>query len=180
MQDKLSLTFTALSDPTRRAILARLSHGEATVQELAKPFQISAPAITKHLKVLEKAGLISRGRDAQYRPCRIETESLKEASLGDPIAAEVAAVNPSYSVRYQKPAVSIYCGPVSKTFEIASVLGFERNLSSVLAPYDADFELPCRHPSKIVFSLPYSHSVIREVYIKEEPAVELEWAPSGI
>lgn len=85
MQDKLSLTFTALSDPTRRAILARLSHGEATVQELAKPFQISAPAITKHLKVLEKAGLISRGRDAQYRPCRIETESLKEASdwIGD-------------------------------------------------------------------------------------------------
>ena len=79
-QDKLSLTFTALSDPTRRAILAKLSRGEATVQELSKPFEISAPAITKHLKVLENAGLISRGRDAQYRPCRIETESLKEAS----------------------------------------------------------------------------------------------------
>ena len=68
MRDKLSLTFTALSDPTRRAILAKLSHGEATVQDLAKPFAISAPAITKHLKVLENAGLISRGRDAQFRP----------------------------------------------------------------------------------------------------------------
>jgi DNA-binding transcriptional ArsR family regulator len=80
MQDKLSLTFTALSDPTRRAILAQLSRGEATVQDLAKPFDISGPAITKHLKVLENAGLISRGRDAQYRPCRLETESLREAS----------------------------------------------------------------------------------------------------
>ena len=84
-EEKLSLTFTALSDPTRRAILAKLSRGEATVQELAKPFEISAPAITKHLKVLENAGLISRGRDAQYRPCRIETESLEEAAdwIGD-------------------------------------------------------------------------------------------------
>lgn len=79
MQDKLSLTFTALSDPTRRAILAKLSLGEATVQEISKPFEISAPAITKHLKVLENAGLISRGREAQWRPCRIETEALKEA-----------------------------------------------------------------------------------------------------
>lgn len=84
-EQKLTLTFTALSDPTRRAILAQLSRGEATVKDLAKPFAISAPAITKHLKVLENAGLISRGRDAQYRPCRIETESLKEAAdwIGD-------------------------------------------------------------------------------------------------
>lgn len=79
-QDKLTRTFTALSDPTRRAILAKLSRGEATVKELAKPFDISAPAITKHLKVLENAGLISRGREAQWRPCRIEAEALKEAS----------------------------------------------------------------------------------------------------
>ena len=78
--DKLSLTFTALADPTRRAILARLSLGETSVKELAKPFDISAPAITKHLKVLENAGLISRGREAQWRPCRIETEPLKEIS----------------------------------------------------------------------------------------------------
>lgn len=80
MQDKLTLTFTALSDPTRRAILARLAQGEATVKELAKPFDISAPAITKHLKVLENAGLISRGREAQWRPCRLETEALKDVS----------------------------------------------------------------------------------------------------
>ena len=79
-EDKLNLTFTALSDPTRRAILARLSRSEATVKELAKPFAISAPAITKHLKVLEKAGLISRGREAQWRPCRIKTEALKEVA----------------------------------------------------------------------------------------------------
>jgi DNA-binding transcriptional ArsR family regulator len=78
--DKLTLTFTALADPTRRAILAKLSQGEATVKELAKPFDISGPAITKHLKVLEKAGLISRGREAQWRPCRIEVEPLKEIS----------------------------------------------------------------------------------------------------
>ena len=79
-QDKLNLTFTALSDPTRRAILAKLSRGESTVQDLAKPFDMSAPAITKHLKVLENAGLISRGREAQWRPCRIEANALKEAS----------------------------------------------------------------------------------------------------
>lgn len=79
-EDKLNRTFTALSDPTRRAILSKLSSGEATVQELAKPFDISAPAITKHLKVLERAGLISRGREAQWRPCRIEAEALKEAA----------------------------------------------------------------------------------------------------
>ncbi len=84
-EHKLTLTFMALSDPTRRAILAKLSSGEATVQELSKPFDMSAPAITKHLKVLEKAGLISRGKAAQWRPCRIEVESLKAAAdwIGD-------------------------------------------------------------------------------------------------
>jgi DNA-binding transcriptional ArsR family regulator len=79
-QDQLTLTFTALSDPTRRSILAKLSLGEATVQELSKPFAMSAPAITKHLKVLENAGLISRGREAQWRPCRIEPKALNEAA----------------------------------------------------------------------------------------------------
>jgi DNA-binding transcriptional ArsR family regulator len=79
-QDRLTLTFTALSDPTRRAILAKLSQGQATVKDLAKPFDISAPAITKHLKILENAGLISRGREAQWRPCRIEAGALKEVS----------------------------------------------------------------------------------------------------
>lgn len=79
-EDKLTLTFMALSDPTRRAILSKLSRGEATVQELSTPFDISAPAITKHLKVLERAGLISRGKTAQWRPCRIEVEPLKEAA----------------------------------------------------------------------------------------------------
>jgi DNA-binding transcriptional ArsR family regulator len=78
--DKLTLTFTALADPTRRAILAKLSQGDATVQELSKPFDISAPAITKHLKALEKAGLISRGRKAQWRPCRMEAEALREVA----------------------------------------------------------------------------------------------------
>lgn len=78
--DHLSATFAALADPTRRAILARLARGEATVTELAKPFAISQPAISKHLKVLERAGLISRGRDAQSRPCRLEARRLKEAT----------------------------------------------------------------------------------------------------
>ncbi len=78
-QNDLDLTFHALADPTRRAILARLALGEATVNELAEPFAISLPAISKHLKVLERAGLITRGRDAQFRPCRLETDSLKEA-----------------------------------------------------------------------------------------------------
>jgi DNA-binding transcriptional ArsR family regulator len=76
--DPLSATFAALADPTRRAILARLSQGEASVGELAKPFAISAPAITKHLKVLERAGLIIRGREAQWRPCRLEAAPLKD------------------------------------------------------------------------------------------------------
>lgn len=78
--DALSVTFAALADPTRRAILARLSGGEATVNELAEPFDLSLPAISKHLKVLERAGLISRGRKAQWRPCRIEAHALKEVS----------------------------------------------------------------------------------------------------
>ena len=75
--DRLSNTFSALADPTRRAILARLALGETSVTELAEPFDMSLPAISKHLKVLEKAGLIVRGREAQWRPCRIEPEALK-------------------------------------------------------------------------------------------------------
>jgi DNA-binding transcriptional ArsR family regulator len=78
--DRISLIFAALADPTRRAILARLSHGEASVTELAEPFEMSLPAISKHLKVLERAGLISRGREAQWRPCRLEPEPLKEVN----------------------------------------------------------------------------------------------------
>ena len=78
--DHLSATFAALADPTRRAILARLARGEANVTELAKPFDMSQPAVSKHLKVLERAGLISRGRDAQFRPCRLEARRLKEAN----------------------------------------------------------------------------------------------------
>src|SRR6476646_6240103 len=78
--DRLDATFSALADPTRRAILARLSTGEASVLELASPFDLSQPAISKHLKVLERAGLISRGRDAQRRPCRLEGASLGEVT----------------------------------------------------------------------------------------------------
>jgi DNA-binding transcriptional ArsR family regulator len=78
--DHLSVTFAALADPTRRAILARLSHGEASVTELAKPFDLSLPGISKHLKVLQRAGLITQSRNAQWRPCRLEAERLKEAS----------------------------------------------------------------------------------------------------
>jgi DNA-binding transcriptional ArsR family regulator len=76
-QDRLSAAFHALSDPTRRAILARLANGETSVSELAAPFEMSLPAISKHLKVLERAGLIARGREAQWRPCRIEPAGLK-------------------------------------------------------------------------------------------------------
>ncbi|NUS72448.1 MAG: metalloregulator ArsR/SmtB family transcription factor [Corynebacteriales bacterium] len=79
-EDQLSLTFAALADPTRRAILARLAEGEATVNELAEPFEMSLQAISKHLKVLERAGLISRGRQAQWRPCRLETAPLEKVS----------------------------------------------------------------------------------------------------
>jgi DNA-binding transcriptional ArsR family regulator len=78
--DHLSTTFAALADPTRRAILARLSLGETSVQELAKPFEMSGPAVSKHLKVLEKAGLISRGREAQWRPAKLEGERLKDVA----------------------------------------------------------------------------------------------------
>jgi DNA-binding transcriptional ArsR family regulator len=78
--DPLSTTFAALADPTRRAILARVSTGEATVGELAAPFDMSLPAISKHLKVLERAGLIVRGREAQWRPCRLKADPLKDAA----------------------------------------------------------------------------------------------------
>src|SRR5215470_19867863 len=77
MPDLLSATFSALADPTRRAILARLANGKATVNELAEPFEISLPAVSRHLKVLEGAGLISRGRKAQWRPCKLEPDRLK-------------------------------------------------------------------------------------------------------
>src|SRR5271166_5526762 len=76
--DSLSITFAALSDPTRRAILARLAAGPATVKELTAPFAMSGPAVSKHLRVLESAGLIARGREAQWRPCRLEAAPLKE------------------------------------------------------------------------------------------------------
>ena len=78
--DRLSRTFSALADPTRRAILARLVSGEASVTEIAEPFDMSLPAISKHLKVLERAGLITRGREAQWRPCRLEARPLKGAA----------------------------------------------------------------------------------------------------
>jgi DNA-binding transcriptional ArsR family regulator len=78
MEDHLSTTFAALADPTRRAILARLALGETSVTELAEPFEMSMPAISKHLKVLERAGLIARGREAQWRPCRLEAAPLRD------------------------------------------------------------------------------------------------------
>ena len=78
--DPLSATFFALADPTRRAILARLAEGEATVSELARPLDMSLPGVSKHLKVLREAGLIAQGRDAQWRPCRIEGERLRDAA----------------------------------------------------------------------------------------------------
>ena len=78
--DHLSTTFAALADPTRRAILARLASGETSVSELAEPFAMSLPAVSKHLKVLERAGLIARGREAQWRPCRLEAGRLKEVA----------------------------------------------------------------------------------------------------
>jgi DNA-binding transcriptional ArsR family regulator len=82
MENKLNQTFAALADPTRRAILAQLSKGEANVKELAKPFlkEMSLPAITKHLKVLEKAGLITKSREAQWRPCKLNADALKDAA----------------------------------------------------------------------------------------------------
>jgi len=78
--DELSLTFSALADPTRRAILARLAQGEATVNELAAPFDLRLPTVSKHLKVLQRAGLVTQGRKAQWRPCRIEAAPLKTAA----------------------------------------------------------------------------------------------------
>jgi DNA-binding transcriptional ArsR family regulator len=78
--DRLNATFAALADPTRRAILARLCSGEVSVTELADPFDMSLPAVSKHLKVLERAGLIARGRDAQFRPCRLDASPLKDAA----------------------------------------------------------------------------------------------------
>src|SRR5205814_3345784 len=80
MPDRLTMTFSALADPTRRAILARLAGGEATVGELAEPFAMSLPAVSKHLKVLERAGLIARSREAQWRPCRLEAAPLRDAA----------------------------------------------------------------------------------------------------
>jgi len=77
---QLDATFAALSDPTRRAVLSRLAHGQATVSELARPFDMSLPAFSKHLKVLERAGLIEKGRQAQFRPCRLTPEPLREAT----------------------------------------------------------------------------------------------------
>ncbi len=78
--DRLSLTFAALADPTRRAILARLARGEATVTELAEPFKLSLPGVSKHLKVLQRAGLVMQGRNAQWRPCRLEAAPLKDVA----------------------------------------------------------------------------------------------------
>src|ERR1700704_2048376 len=78
--DRLGLTFSALADPTRRAILARLTSGEASVSELAEPFDMSLPAVSKHLKVLERAGLIARGHEAQWRPCRLKAGPLKDVA----------------------------------------------------------------------------------------------------
>ena len=80
MTDQLSTTFAALADPTRRAILAKLASGQCSVTELAEPFEMSLPAVSKHLRVLERAGLIARGREAQWRPCRIEAAPLKEVA----------------------------------------------------------------------------------------------------
>jgi DNA-binding transcriptional ArsR family regulator len=80
MPDSLSLTLAALADPTRRAILARLALGETSVTELAEPFEMSLPAVSKHLKVLERAGLIARGRDAQWRPCRLQAAPLRDVA----------------------------------------------------------------------------------------------------
>ena len=80
MNDQITSTFAALADPTRRAILARLSLGETSVTELAAPFEMSMPAVSRHLKVLERAGLISRGREAQWRPCKLNPKPLKEAA----------------------------------------------------------------------------------------------------
>jgi DNA-binding transcriptional ArsR family regulator len=95
MPDRLSATLSALADPTRRAILARLATGEATVNQLAEPFDISLPAISRHLKVLQKAGLIAQGREAQWRPCRITPAPLAEVAgrLGSICCAKIASTS---------------------------------------------------------------------------------------
>jgi DNA-binding transcriptional ArsR family regulator len=93
---QLDATFAALADPTRRAIIARLARGEATVKQLSEPFAISAPAISKHLKVLEQSGLITRGREAQFRPCRLETDALAE------LADWVAQVRALWADRFDR------------------------------------------------------------------------------
>src|SRR5678815_1509923 len=80
MADQLSMTFAALADPTRRAILAKLASGECSVTELAEPFEMSMPAVSKHLQVLERAGLVTRGREAQWRPCRLDAGPLKDGA----------------------------------------------------------------------------------------------------
>src|SRR5579862_7956973 len=80
ISDRLTATFAALADPTRRAILARLTSGEVSVSELALPFEMSLPAVSKHLKVLQRAGLVTRGREAQWRPCRLDARPLKDAA----------------------------------------------------------------------------------------------------
>jgi len=94
--DHLSVTFTALANPTRRAILARLAQGETTVNELAKPFALSLPAVSKHLKVLQRAGLITQGRRAQWRPCRLEAAPLKE------VADWVASYRRCWDARFER------------------------------------------------------------------------------
>ena len=94
--DQLSLTFSALADPTRRAILARLVRGEATVNELAEPFDLKLPTVSKHLKVLQRAGLVSQGRKAQWRPCRLEAAPLKE------VADWAEAFRASWEQRFEK------------------------------------------------------------------------------
>jgi DNA-binding transcriptional ArsR family regulator len=104
--DHLSSTFAALADPTRRAILARLASGDATVSELAKPFDISQPAVSKHLKVLEHAGLISRGRDAQWRPARLETQAL------DDVAAWIDRYRKMWEDRFSR--LEAYLGALQK------------------------------------------------------------------
>jgi DNA-binding transcriptional ArsR family regulator len=95
-QDVLSAKFAALADPTRRAILARLADGEATVNELAAPFAMSLPAVSKHLKVLERAGLISRGREAQWRPCRLEAKALQ------PVDEWIAQYRAQWEARFDR------------------------------------------------------------------------------
>ena len=116
--DRLDATFTALADPTRRAILARLALGEASVNDLAKPFAMSQPAISKHLKVLERAGLITRSRDAQRRPCRLEPRRLK--LVADWVASYRDFWEQSYS-RLDEVLQELQGQPTEKTKEKSHV-----------------------------------------------------------